>query len=97
MNLKEELNEIFTRHPLKCASIKIFSETFELKSGFLDRDPLEYDRFLDSLDFSYDNLHDEITGYIWLTDGNWLSREIDETWLGYWLLHCKPEIPTHLK
>jgi len=62
---------------------------------------IDLEIFLNSLDFEYDNNCEDwevphIYGYVWLTDGTWLSRvEFDEK--ECWTRKRYPKIPAHLE
>lgn len=74
-----------------CADV----DQFCVREGFGEK---EYQAFLKSLDFEYDNGFggQELYGTIWMKDGTWYTRgEYDGS--EWWQLHRRPEIPTHLK
>ena len=103
MNCKEEfLSEIYG-HELLCAKIRynklrFYScddeKTALLPVGFTGTDS---ERFLDELDFEYDNGwgSQEVFGIIWYTDGTWSERsEYDGS--EWWVYRYCPKIPEDL-
>jgi hypothetical protein len=70
------------------------SKTFILKCGHTKE---EFDQFLDSLDFEYDNGYGSqvLFGTVWFRDGSWMERgEYDGS--EWWELRRRPEIPQEL-
>ena len=100
MNAKKELLEILGDNRIKCASIlhdKYYEKekkNFKLKIGY---SPEEFNQFIDSLDFEYDNGYggQELFGIVWFEDGTWLERgEYDGSEL--WEHKICPVIPKEL-
>ena len=61
---------------------------------FVNYTEKDWDRFLKSLDFTYDNDYgsQELYGIIWCKDGIWIDRsEYDGS--EWWQIHKCPEIP----
>lgn len=104
MNARYELlNTIPGNTSLLCADISYtgstWSEDNQTKSFALsvNHSPEEFDRFLDDLNFEYDNGYggQELYGTLWFTDGTWATRdEYDGS--EWWAHHRQPEIPSHL-
>lgn len=107
INARQELERILDKIPdgaliLLCASIQYGpdyvedeQQHFNLKEGYLQAD---WDAFLDSLDFKYDNGYggQQLYGTVWFDNGMWLSRgEYDGS--EWWELHKYPTIPDNLK
>lgn len=102
MNAKEELLELLEGlAPIKCAEITHDIWRNKEKSNYLLRigySPEEYNTFLNSLDFRYDNDYgvQELYGIIWFTDGTWAERgEYDGS--EWWEYKECPEIPKELE
>jgi len=67
---------------------------YRLRVGYTQE---EYDAFVDSLDFVYDNGYgiQQLYGKIWYNDGTWSDRyEYDGS--ECWDYHCVPTIPDEL-
>lgn len=101
MNVKKELLELLKEQnvTLKCGYIResrydITEEKRKkaiLKVGYTKND---YDNFLQSIDFDYDDGFgtDELAGVLWFSDGTWATRgEYDGS--EWWEYHKQPEIP----
>ena len=87
VNAKQELLDAIKSIGIKCATI----ERSVLKLNYSKED---YNDFLDSLDFMYDNGYgsQSLYGVVWLEDGTWLTRgEYDGS--EWWEHHKLPEIP----
>ena len=97
MNAKEEfLSHIGSRQVL-CVQISDYDDTsrINLKVGYSAYD---FDKFLDQLDYEYDNGFggQELYGVIWYKDGTWSERgEYDGS--EWWVYKCCPIIPDYLK
>lgn len=98
MNAKEELLKVLKDSIIKCASIRrehtFFEEKSEVKILNLDYSVKDYENFLESMDFEYDNGYgiQELHGVVWLEDGTWLTRgEYDGS--EWWVHNVIPEIP----
>jgi len=97
-NAKTEFIEEAEGKTVKCAVVQ-YGEYRITAEYFLSCDytPAEYDAFLQSLDFEYDNGFglQELFGIIWYTDGTWSERyeyDGEEEWQ-----HCKvPVVPPEL-
>lgn len=96
INAKEELLESLDgKAKIKCASIEYKDLEINLKTSYSKE---EYEHFLNSFDFKYDNGYgwQELYGIVWLEDGTWISRdEYDGS--EWWLHNVFPEIPEELK
>ena len=101
MNAKLEFIKEVTNNPrVLCVYIEKeidFNDStkFLLKVGYSDD---EYNRFLDSLNFEYDNGFggQELYGKIWYVDGSWSERkEYDGS--EWWETKFTPKIPNELK
>ena len=100
MNAKKELLTAINGKEIKCAIIKHLVEygkkpkTIRLNVGYTMTD---YNRFLDELDFEYDNGYgrQELFGTVWFEDGTWADRgEYDGS---EWWKHYKlPDVPEEL-
>ena len=99
-NAKEELlDAVKDTAKIKCASI--LYETWEdwedntsQKTFKLNHSEEDYNEFLNSLDFTYDDGYgcQELYGTVWLEDGTWLSRgEYDGS--EWWEHNVLPTIP----
>lgn len=78
-NAKQELlNAVKETAKIKCAFIRYekWSDKASQKTLKLNYSENEYNEFLNSLDFSYDDGYrgQELYGTVWLEDGTWLSR-----------------------
>jgi hypothetical protein len=101
-NAKQEFNEhtsVIVGATVKAAKIEYCEHyntinVFHLKRGYSAAD---YDNFIKSLDFEYDDGYggQELYGVIWYEDGTWSSRgEYDGA---EWWVHNKcPDIPNDL-
>ena len=99
---------IANRTNLKCATIDYtpfsfryrYEEEDEIHTVHMlpvDYTQEEYDAFVDSLDFTYDDGYglQELYGYIWFTDGTYSDRhEYDGS--EHWDYHRAPGIPVSL-
>lgn len=102
MNAKEELIEILkNKARIKCADY-ILEGNSRIISGELccDYSEIEYERFLDKLNFDYINNktkeYENLKGVVWLEDGTWLERVTIKK-INIWKHETVPEIPEHLK
>ena len=111
-NAKEEFRDhvvrimIANRTNLKCATIDYAPHSFRYEEEDeihtvhmlpVDYTQEEYDAFVDSLDFTYDDGYglQELYGYIWFTDGTYSDRhEYDGS--EHWDYHRAPGIPVSL-
>ena len=94
---KELLNAVKDTAKIKCASIRYGSWEDEVSQKILKLNHSEedYNEFLNSLDFTYDDGYggQELYGTVWLEDGTWLSRgEYDGS--EWWEHNVLPAIPT---
>ncbi|MCU0437463.1 MAG: hypothetical protein MUC49_06065 [Raineya sp.] len=100
LNAKQELLEITKNTAkVKCASIsKGYDDSNDLTKRMIlkiNHSEEEYQQFLNSLDFEYDDGYgtQELYGIVWLEDGTWLSRrEYDGS--ECWEHHIMPAIPS---
>ena len=100
MNAREELIKLVS-NKIKCAQIQYGYDWgnqeqthFVLKVGYSDE---EYEQFLKSLDFNYDNGYggQQLFGIVWFEDGTWLERgEYDGS--EWWEHKILPPIPDEL-
>ena len=99
MNAKEEMLYLLEGKKIKCAIVnrRVYRENHKpivLKVGHTMTD---YNRFLDELDFEYDNGYggQELFGTVWFKDGTWAARgEYDGS---EWWEHYKlPDVPEEL-
>lgn len=109
MNARQEFLNICEDKVVVCASIthEYWSGDFYAPDSILKLDHIklkcdytgeEYKKFLDSLDFEYDNGFGtkHIHGMVWFDDGTWATRdEYDGS--EWWEVHEMPEIPDNLK
>lgn len=92
---KELLDAVKDTAKIKCASISY--ETWKDESQHtlkLNHSEEDYNEFLNSLDFTYDDGYgcQELYGTVWLEDGTWLSRgEYDGS--EWWKHNVLPIIP----
>ena len=104
MNCKEEFLSEISGHELLCADITRYynynnKKTAVLPVGFTN---IDYERFLDELDFEYDNGcgSQEVFGVIWYKDGTWSERGEYAMFFYYghewWEYKSCPEIPEKL-
>lgn len=103
MNAKTELIAILMGMDIrvKCASITFGDDDddddyqkFSLKVGYSDK---EYNNFMDSLDFNYDDGFggQELFGLVWFVNDSWLERyEYDGAEM--WVYKRCPAIPIEL-
>lgn len=102
MNAKKEFIEEIKDKKVKCVLIgqeynydsEDYDKKIELKIGHSKAD---YFRFLDKLDFDYDDGYggQNLYGFIWYTDDTFSSRgEYDGS--EWWESHTTPEIPKEL-
>jgi hypothetical protein len=101
-NAKEQVVERFGNMEIVCATI-FYKDCWDYESPGIDCNLLvghtqeEYDAFIESLDFEYDNGYggQELFGNIWFKDGTWASRgEYDGS--EWWEHHICPDIPQSL-
>lgn len=97
-NAKKELLEVLEEctAKIKCASIKFGWDLNcqvqkTLKVNYSQKD---YDEFLNSLDFTYDDDYGTqyLYGIVWLEDDTWLSR-MDYDGFEWWQHNILPSIP----
>lgn len=98
-NAKEEFLHVIKDNEVKCAYIiwenwrsgKLKLKKIILKENYTKS---EWNKFLGKLDFDYDSGYgfQEISGTIWLTNGDWLSRE-EYDGSEWWRYNTCPEIP----
>lgn len=99
-NAKEEFLEHVEGKNVTCALVKYeykYGEfkTFVLKNHYTQ---LDYDLFLQSLNFVYDDGFggQELHGYIWYDDGTWSERgEYDGS--EWWEYQSVPQVPDECK
>lgn len=102
-NAKEEFLHMVKNQSVLCAEIsyqncwddsdKPASE-HNLPVGYTEE---EYNSFVDSLDFEYDNGYggQELFGTVWFKDGTWADRgEYDGS--EWWQYHICPDVPESL-
>ena len=102
MNAKEEfLNFIELKADVLCAQLTYDNgwnekaSLFNLPTKYTNN---EYEAFLKSIDFNYDDGYgtQELYGTIWFCDGSWATRgEYDGS--EWWVHNSLPEIPKYLK
>ena len=101
-NARKEFESSFNILNIKCAIVQTFngyeeedcSKDVQLKVGHT---PEELERFLQTLDFDYDDGYgsQQLYGTVWLKDGTWGSRgEYDGS--EWWEYNKLPEIPDEL-
>ncbi len=102
MNAKQEFINAVGYKYLKCAFIQYAPSFYdEVERSFslpINYTAEQYSRFLESLDFEYDNGYgsQELFGNIWFDDGTWSDRyEYDGSEM--WDYHNCPAIPNHLQ
>lgn len=99
-NAKQELlDAVKDTAKIKCASIRYgrFEDEATQKTLKLNYSEEDYNEFLNSLDFTYDNDFGgkQLYGTVWLEDGAWLTRgEYDGS--EWWEHNVLPAIPTDL-
>ena len=100
-NARKEFCEVVSEQSaqVKCAYVcyeKSYGQIIRpvLKVGYSAKD---YENFLDSLDFDYDNGFgsQELFGIIWLEDNAWFSRD-EYDGAEAWEYNVVPEIPAEL-
>lgn len=94
-NAKEEFLEETAEEEIKCATIRHYSRGESLLK--IDYTDAELNRFLDSLNYTYDNGFggQELYGTIWYKDGTWSDRgEYDGS--ERWVYNSVPCIPPEL-
>jgi hypothetical protein len=103
MNAKQELLEKLLGKPLvKCAELytEDWGDDGEIKNFIrlkVNYTSDEFDEFIKSLDFDYDNGYggQNLFGYVWFNDGSWLDRgEYDGS--EWWQYQTTPKIPNEL-
>lgn len=98
MNVKQELSEALKGNAkIKCALIYC-KDKVNKKILKMNHSVDEFNNFLDSLDFTYDDGYggQELFGTVWLEDGTWLSRgEYDGS--EWWEHNVLPNIPKECK
>lgn len=96
MNAKEEFLKHIGNKQVLCVKISDCDNSkFNLKVGYSAYD---FDKFLDQLDYEYDNGFggQELYGVIWYKDGTWSERgEYDGS--EWWEYKSCPVIPDYLK
>lgn len=100
INAKEELLKLTKDTRIIAASIEYGTEYFkprfktELKRYYKK---VEYEQFLNSLDFEYDNGFgiQYIYGIVWLENNQWLER-VEYDGSEYWKCTTVPKIPEYL-
>ena len=96
-NAKQELlDAVKDTAKIKCASIRNrrWEDEASQKTLKLNHSEEDYNEFLNSLDFTYDDGYggQELYGTVWLEDGTWLSRgEYDGA--EWWEHNVLPAIP----
>jgi len=100
MNAKQELVDALealgvSDKKITCAIVRL--ETIHFQAGKkitlkVNHSESEYAEFLESLDFEYDDLYEDIRGTIWFEGGTWLSKDDDPNWEG-WVCYRTPNIP----
>ena len=94
-NAKLELLRVIKNSArIKCASICYGEINVSQKILKLNYSEQEYNKFLNSLDFNYNNGFglQELDGLVWLEDNTWLSRgEYDGS--EWWIHNVIPDIP----
>ena len=96
-NAKQELlDAVKDTAKIKCASIRYgrWEDEASQKTLKLNHSEEDYNEFLNSLDFTYDDGYggQELYGTVWLEDGTWLSRgEYDGS--EWWEHNVLPDIP----
>ena len=102
MNAKEEFVAHIKDRIVKCVNISVGNEYNEdkerisLRSSYTED---EYNTFLESLNFKYDNGYggqEELFGIIWYEDGTWSDRE-EYDGSDLWRHQARPVIPEELK
>lgn len=91
INAKQEFLEATTDSDVIAAIVKYRGKTFLLRENYTLE---QLNRFLDNLDFSYDNGYggQELFGTVWLKNGKWLDRdEYDGS--EWWEMRKMPAIP----
>lgn len=102
MNAKEEMLELLRGREIKCAEIIFDEDMFEgkenkhiiLKVGHNEE---EYSKFLNDLDFEYNNGIGEqkLYGTVWFKDNTWADHyEYDSS--EWWKVYSLPDIPMYL-
>ena len=97
MNAKEEFLKHIGNKQVLCVQISDYDDTrsINLKVGY---SAFDFDKFLDQLDYEYDNGFggQELYGVIWYKDGTWSERgEYDGS--EWWEYKSCPVIPDYLK
>lgn len=96
-NAKQELlDAVKDTAKIKCASIRygIWGDEVSQKTLKLNHSEEDYNEFLNSLDFTYDDGYggQKLYGTVWLEDGTWFSRgEYDGS--EWWEYNVLPDIP----
>jgi hypothetical protein len=105
MNAKQEFLRLIEGKNVLCAEIRRLDswtkdddgeedKVFSLSVGYTEND---WDDFIESLDFHYDNGYglQEVDGTIWFTDNSWAERdEYDGS--EWWAVKKRPNIPAAL-
>ena len=98
MNVKQELSEALEGNAkIKCA-LFYCKDKANKKILKINHSVDEYNYFLDSLDFTYDDGYggQKLFGNVWLEDNTWLSRgEYDGS--EWWIHNVLPNIPKECK
>lgn len=92
---KELLQAVKNTAKIKCALITYGILEYKIEKVLkLNHTNEQYDEFLNSLDFVYDNEYGGqlLYGTVWLEDGTWLSRREHEG-SEWWEHNVLPDIP----
>jgi hypothetical protein len=94
MNAKQELFKVLKMQQayIVAAQITIGTENFILYKDYKDEDVLLFHLFIDQ-DYDQGYGDQQLTGYVWLSDGSWLQRQSYDG-SEYWIHNKKPTIPT---
>ena len=94
MSARTEFLDAIVEYDLMCAIVEYEDREITLKMGYT---PEEYEKFLKRLEFNYDNGFgtQELYGTIWLSNGDWISRE-EYDGSEWWEYNTCPEIPNEL-
>ena len=94
MNAKEELFKVLKMQQahIVAAQITIQGQNFILYKDYKDEDVLLFHLFIDQ-DYDQGYGEQQLTGYVWLSDGSWLQRQSYDG-SEYWIHNKIPTIPT---
>lgn len=101
MNAKEEFIKVVGNRTVLCA--EVYKEHWSMEEDTvyhllkIDYDDEEYEKFLNAIDFDYDDGYgsQELHGTIWFTNGSYADRgEYDGS--EWWDVHTVPDIPEKL-